>query len=218
MAVADESASAPRARARARAPREPVVEATPLGRDLPLLRRSFRACGAHDGPRRAARARRPVDAAATSCPRARIATTRRSTRCHGSGRATRELRRLVPVHQRLPGALLAGRGHLPLPEACGGLLEVAHDVDALPAAQRRRRGCSSSTSACDANTLALRLRRLGQEGVGAARCSTTRTSCRCTRAARTSSGPSATASSSASPTCGSSSAATRTPARSRTSA
>ena len=41
--------------------------------------------------------------------------------------------------------------------------------------------------------VAVRLGRVGQEGVGAARRSTTRTSSRCTRATRTCSGPSATA-------------------------
>ena len=61
--------------------------------------------------------------------------------------------------------------------------------------------------------LPVRLRGLGQEGMGGAPSSTTRTSCRCTRATPTSSGLTATASSSGSRTSGSSSAATRTPGR-----
>ena len=63
----------------------------------------------------------------------------------------------------------------------GGLLQVVHDLDEL----RKTSGDGVEAALRGARPqerVALRLGRLGQEGVGAARRSTTRTSCRCTRA------------------------------------
>ncbi|MCK7485657.1 MAG: hypothetical protein MZU97_08935 [Bacillus subtilis] len=76
--------------------------------------------------------------------------------------------------------------------SCDSLLEVQHDMQAL--AHRGRQGVDEALRGpLQEQRVALRLRRLGQEGMGPARRSTTTTSSRCTRAAPTSSGPSASA-------------------------
>ena len=76
--------------------------------------------------------------------------------------------------------------------ACGDLLEVVHDLDALQ--QVRPGGLDAPVRRpLQAHDLALRLGGVGQEGMGVPRTSATRTSCRWTRAAPTCSGPSASA-------------------------
>ena len=90
------------------------------------------------------------------------------------------LPRLVPEHPRSERALRARRDRLP--GARRRLLEVVHDMDELRKTSAGRSGRRLFQERGHVNELALRLGRLGQEGVGAARTSTTRTSFRCTRA------------------------------------
>ena len=66
---------------------------------------------------------------------------------------------------------------------CGDLLEVVHDLEALARAAPPR-GCKLFDERYLRTHVALRLRRVGQEGVGRAPRRATRTSSRCSRAAR----------------------------------
>ena len=122
----------------------------------------------------------------------------------------------LSLHLRLRGRVRARRDHLQVPE-------VRRPPRGRPrhgGAQdpQRRRLDEAVRRALHAHVVALRLGRLGQEGVGPAARARRERRLDAARAARTCSGPSATGASSASTISGSSSAATRTPARSRTSA
>ena len=129
--------------------------------------------------------------------------------------ARRAISGLVPLHQRRARPVVSRRGALPLP----------HVRRPARGRARPRRAAGTQPGGVDeavrrplqAHRVAVRQRRVGQEGMGRAAARRRRTSSAWTRAAPTCSGPIATAKRSASTTCGSSCAATATPAASKTS-